>query len=343
VGELRLLIEGIGGVGGVLAGELVRAGQAPVLITGNPEIAAAINRDGLRVTTPEADYMVRAEVFAALDQLPAERRFDAALLIMKAQGVVAAAQQTMPHLVDHGYVVTCQNGIVEDAVAEAIGAERVVSGIIGWGASMHAPGVYERTGPGKNHLGELEGGNTPRVEALGRILARAMPIELSANMRGALWSKLAINCMITTPCALTGQTLGEMLSTRRARLAALTIYREVIDTAEALGVKLEKIAVSPRLLYLPADAGALRRAGLDLLAKIIGRRYRKLRSSSLQSLERGRRTEIDFLNGHVVQRAGEVGVRVPMNASLVRMIHEIEAGERKMSPSNLDALLGALG
>jgi len=340
--ELRFLIQGIGGVGGVLAGELLRAGHAPVLITGNPDIARALNQDGLRVTTPAGSFTARAQAYASPVELPADARFDFSLLVMKAQRVVEGARAALPHLTDDGYVVTCQNGIVEDAVVEAIGAGRVVSGIIGWGATMHAPGVYERTGPGGNHLGELDGQLTQRVRALAQLLQQAGPTEVSTNILGALWSKLAINCTITTPGALTGQTLGALLATAPARRAALRIYSEVIETAEALGVQLEKIAVSPRLLYLARDAGPLTRLGKDLVVRMVGRKYRRLRSSSLQSLERGRKTEIDFLNGHVVRKAEEAGVAAPANAALVRMIKEIEAGEREMSPANLEPLLAAI-
>lgn len=89
--------------------------------------------------------------FSSLAELPADARFDIALLVMKAHSVVRVAGDTIPFLKPQdGFVVTLQNGIVEDAVAEAVGSNRVIAGITGWGATLHGPGIVERTGPGRS-------------------------------------------------------------------------------------------------------------------------------------------------------------------------------------------------
>ncbi len=340
----RILIEGIGGVGGVIAGGLIRAGHEPVLVTGNPDITRAIERSGLRVRTPRGEERFQAQVHTRVEDVPREAPFDIALLVMKATAVVEAAEQTAPLLEPSaGYLVTLQNGIVEDDVAAAVGAHRVVSGIVGWGATMHAPGDLERTSEGELHVGELDGTIGPRVRRLARLLEPVTPVVTTGNIRGALWSKLAINCIITSGGAVTGETLGEMLRDPATRRAFLGLYREVVDTAEACGVRLERIAAPPGLLYLPAGAGALRRGVKDLIMRFVGRRYGALRSSSLQSIERGRPTEIDYLNGYVVRRAEEAGVPVPLNRALVAMIKEIEAGERPLRRDNVRELMAAGG
>ncbi len=333
----RILIQGIGGIGGVTAARLIRAGYSCLLVTGNEEIADAINEGGLRVTTPRETFTQQARAFPTLEDLPGVR-FDLSLLLMKAHSVVETARRTVPLLEPWGYVVTCQNGIVEDDVAAAIGKKRVVSGIVGWGGTMHGPGVYEKTGPGSIHVGELDGGLSDRVQELSSVLESVTPVVIHKNIRGALWSKLAINSIITTLGALTGETLGVMLAEKRIRGVALVLYSEVVGTAEAAGVKLEKIVAHPKLLYLPPDPFPGERWLKDLLARIVARRYGRLRSSMLQSLERGRRSEIDFLNGHVVRKAREVDVAVPLNEALVRMIKEIESGDRPICMQNMDEL-----
>lgn len=339
---MRVLIAGLGGIGGVMAGELVRAGHEPVLLSGNPDIARAIEADGLRYTTPAGSWTVSTRAWPTAADLPDGTRVDAALLAMKATRVLEAARDVAPLLADDGFVVTLQNGLVEDAVAEVVGAERIVSGIIGWGGTLHAPGVVERTSAGATHLGELDGSDTPRLRELSALLEPTGEIVTTANIRGALWSKLAINACITTLGAVTGQTLGEMLADRRARRLFLAVYAEVVDTATALGITLERVAADPYLLYLPRDAGWLTRVRKDLLARVVGLKYRRLRSSSLQSLERGRPTEVEFLNGHVVARAAEVGVPTPLNAALTAMVHELESGEREIHPRNLGPLVALL-
>jgi 2-dehydropantoate 2-reductase len=337
--EPDLLVEGIGGLGGIIAARLIQAGYHPALVTGNPTIASAINEHGLRITTPEGKTSVPAKAYASLANLPHDRSFDAAYLLMKANNVLDAARATLPFLAPGGYVVTLQNGIVEDAVAEKIGAERVIGALIGWGGTMHAPGLYEKTSGGSTHIGELDGSLSERVRALGQILETFAPVVVTTNIYGALWSKLAINCVITTLGALTGDTLGVILQDKRMRQVFLRTYREVVDTAEALGIALERVAADPKLLYLPKDSGPLTAFLKDVLAQIVGRRYGRIKSSSLQSLERGRKTEIDYLNGYVVEKASVANVDVPVNAALVRMVKEIEGGARRISSDNVADLL----
>ncbi len=335
---MRILIEGIGGVGGVVAGELIRAGHKPTLVSGNVEIANAIGRRGLRVKTPEKSFEVHPEVNASLDELKSDAKFDAALLIMKANRVLKAAKDSLAVLAPGGFVVTFQNGIVEDSVAEVVGKQRVVSAIIGFGATMHQPGEYERTSGGKIHLGEMDSPPSDRTKTLGKILSAVTAIDLNSNMRGALWSKLAINCIVTSIGGLTGMGLGQMLSEQKLRNIFLGVYREVIDTAEAAGIRLEKIAANPKLLYLPQNASHLTRLYKDFLLRMVGRKYAGLKSSIIQSLERARPTEIDYLNGHVVQTAENLGLSVPLNRRIVEMISEIENGSRVMGLGNLREL-----
>ncbi len=330
-----ILIEGIGGIGGVVAARLIQADYNPTLVTSNPQITEAINQNGLRLTTET----IPAKAYTTLTDLPAEQRFDAAYLLMKANTVVEAAKQTLPFLTREGYMVTFQNGIVEDAVAAAVSAPRIISGIIGWGGTMTAPGIYDKTTPGETHLGELSGELSYRLGNLAKAMESAAPVVVTRNIRGALWSKLAINCTITTLGALTGDTLGVMLQERRVRDVFARTYSEVINTADALNIKLERIAANPRLLYVPSDANAITRFVKDVLVQFVGRRYGNMKASMLQSLERGRKTEIDFLNGYVVEQAKRVNVPTPVNAALVTLIKEIEAGTRTIDRKNLDDLL----
>ena len=335
VAKQRILIEGIGGIGGVVAAQMIRAGLSPTLVTGNAKIADAINRSGLDLTTPSQEFIVPARAFTSLTELPSAAKFDAVYLLMKANGVVDAARESLSLLAKDGYVVTFQNGIVEDSVARTVGPERVVSAVIAWGGEMLSPGVYEKTSGGKTFVGELDGTLSRRVMDLGLTLKSSAEVIISPNIQGVLWSKLAINSMITTMGALTGQKLGQMLRGARVRSIFLSIHREVIDTARALGISLEAVATKPQLFYFSRDANFLTKWFKHILMGRVGFKYRNVKSSSLQSLERGRKTEIDFLNGYVVRKAKEAGVDVPVNEAVVRLVKEIEAGKRANDPKNL--------
>jgi 2-dehydropantoate 2-reductase len=125
----------------------------------------------------------------------------------------------------------------------------------------------------------------------------------------------------------------------------LAVVSEVVDVATAHGIVMEPVGgtLDIQRLYLPPHRRQ-RSFGLDLVPRsaiilAVGFKFRRLKSSMLQSLERGRRPEIDFLNGYVVRMGAERGVPTPVNAGLVDMIHEIEAGQRLISPANLEDLL----
>lgn len=337
----RILLEGIGGVGGVFAGRLIAAGFEPVLVTHNPAITAAIAARGVRAKTPESEVHAAAAPCTRLEEAAAGGPYAMAFLMMKSQGVVDAAVRTLPLLEPGGVLVTFQNGIVEDAVAPVIGMDRIVSVIVAWGATMHEPGVYEKTTPGATHLGMLDGCASPRFDAVRGAVAAVTQAIVRDNMRGALWGKLAINAAMTTMGALLAQPLGPMLANAQARRLFLRVYTEVIDTCAACGVHVEGIAADPMLFHLPRKAGLLSRVKKDLTLRYFGHKYRDTKGSMLQSLERGRPTEIAYLNGYVVEKAREHGLQVPLNAALVRMIGEIEAGQRAIGLHNLPELAAA--
>jgi len=338
----RLLLMGCGSVGGVIAGGLVRAGHDVTIVTHNEEIRRNIHEDGLRVITPEEKWAVPAAAYTRLEEVAGP--FDAAYLAMKATEVEQAAREVAGYLGPQGYAVTLQNGVVEDRVGALLGRERVIGALVGWGATMHAPALYEMTSHGELVIGELDGQVTPRIQLLKATLEAVAPTTISANIYGALWSKLAINCVITPLGAVTGQLLGQMLRRNAARRLALAITSEVVDVAEAHGIVLEPVGGTLNIhrLYLPPSRRAAG-LGFDLLPQhalmlLVGIKFRRLKSSMLQSIERGRRAEIDFMNGYVVERGQEKGVPTPVNAALAGMVREIEAGRRQANPGNLAEL-----
>lgn len=347
----RILLMGCGAVGGVLAGGLIHAGHKVEIVTHNPEISKAIAEEGLRLTTPAGLRTLPAAVCAdACPDLDAVTGpFDIILLAMKATEVEDAAREIRPQLGPETVVVTLQNGIVEDRVRAILndGADRtpVIGAIVGWGATMHAPGIYEMTSAGKTTIGELDGAIIDRLQLVRAALDSAVPTVMTDNIYGALWSKLAINAVVTTLGAVSGQRLGQMLRRAAVRRLALAVISEVLDVAAALDIDLQPVAETldlHRLYQSPHQR--MRRLLPNALPKhlimyAVGLKFRRLKSSMLQSLERGREPEIAFMNGYVVDRAREVGVPVPINAALTEMVLEIAAGKRQSEPRNLHALL----
>ncbi len=340
-----ILIEGIGGIGGVVSAHLIKSGYNVTLLTSNQKITDAIRKNGIQVVSSAGSVNFHADVYTNLEDLPQGAKYDIIFLIMKATSVVDAAVRSLNYLKSDGYLASFQNGIVEDDIANAIGGpEKLLAVTIAWGGSMHAPGVYEKTSKaGKQFVGELNGEITPRLLELKEILSAVTDTVATDNIYGIKWSKLALNATITSFGVITGLTVGEMMKRRYILDMFLHEYREVIDTALGNNIKLEKVAADPFILYGPKDAGWFTRHKLILIARIIGIKYKKLRSSSLQSLERGRKTEIEFLNGYVVKKAHEKNIPVPVNELVVKMVHEIEDKKRVSKPENVLEMKKELG
>jgi len=339
---VHILVQGIGGVGGLLAGELLRAGVELTLVTGNPTITAAINRNGIAISTPDDSFQVAASASTALTDLPPGQSFDCAYLTMMAGGVVDAARAALPLLKDNAYFVAFQNGFVEDAIGNAVGNERVISATVALGSSMEAPGMYRRTSAGRIIIGEMDGRRSQRLDRLRSTLSHVVDTEISRNIVGVLWGKLVWNGAVSCLCAISGKLLGELFDFEIGRELFFLAFREAIDTATAQGVDIEPVIVDPRDYYLaPSDSVSRRDEILERLAGFV-EMYAGVTPSTLESLKRGRKSEIDFLNGYILEKANASGIKLPLNEAVIKMVHEIEAGSRMIDPGNLDELYATL-
>ncbi len=332
----RMALLGCGGVGGTIAAHLLRAGHPALeLVTHNPEIAARIARAGIELREHEQVHRVPVRATVELAQL--EGDFDLILLAMQPPQLEAAVHEARERLRPGGAFVVFQNGLCEQRVAAIVGERSVIGAIVAWGASMVAPGVYERTSPGGFTIGTLHGSVHPLEAELTRWLETIGPVQRTSNLLGARWSKLAINCAISSLGTIGGQRLGNLLRYRFARRLGLEVITEAVLVARAQGVKLEKVAgtldldwvcLSPRERYQFGSPSLFAKHAL-LLA--VGARFRRLRSSMLAAIERGREPAVEFLNGEVVRHGEASGVPTPLNRAVVATIKAIAAG--KAAPS----------
>ncbi len=339
---MKIAVVGIGAVGGVVASRIAPE-FAPVLISKNKDIYQKIKTEGLRLVLPSGEEKVsHFSVFTSFREQ--SERFDVILLCTKANSVLEAAKEGFLYLTDNGFIVSFQNGIVEDLLLKVIPEGKLIGGIIGFGATMHKSGVVEMTSKGEIVIGELNGKVSERVKALKSILDSVIDTRITENIWGAKYSKLLINACITTMGAVSGLTLGEMLSRKEFRGIFRRILYEGVEVAKGKGIKLEKIS-GVKIEKLAASKRevegkfCLSRFYKDLIIRIIGMKYSKLKSSMLQSLERGRKTEVDFINGIIVLYAKETGFPAVINEKLVEIVHDIEGGKREIGVKNLELLL----
>ena len=331
----RFLVVGCGGIGGLVAAHLFAHDHDITVLTTNTQIASAINAHGFRVTGDERVNSVRGNAFTAL--APQTAGFDYILLATQPPQVEEAARDVLPFLAPQGAMVTFQNGLCEERIAKIAGKDRVLGGVVAWGASMHEPGVYERTSPGGFVLGRMDGAQDERLEPLAFALGSIGETIISSNLAGARWSKLAINCAITSLGALGGERLGVLMRHRFMRRLALEIMTEVVLASRAAGVRLEKVSGTLDLDWIAltdAERSAVGSTGLfakHAILLAVGTRFRKMRSSMLAAIERGRPPAVDFLNGEISRRGQMFGIATPINAAIQAEVHAVAA--KRKTPS----------
>jgi len=337
---MRAAIVGCGSLGGVIA---VRLAQDPgielCVLNHNPAIAAAAARRGLLLTGPSRHPLAARPLLCASP--PAgSTPFDVVILATKANGLRELCASLLPALAPGGVLVTLQNGLIGLELVEAFGPERVIPGAVLWGASMTEPGSYRITATGPFILGDSLGrSETPALRAAAALLARVFPVRTSAAIRGVLWSKLAINCAFTALGALSGLRFGALARRGSVRRQLLAIGAEVLAAAGSQGVRLEALTggLDLRRLLEPGGYAPFLRHALILA---LGWKHRRTESAMLDSLRRGRPTEIDFLNGFIADLAERAGLPAPWNRSIRELVRELEAGRLAPHPANLALLAG---
>lgn len=326
-----------------MSASLLHQGADVVPLTRNGLVADAVEADGFITRGESSLGVVRGKVYGSLPKKV--EPFDYVILATQPPEVEDAAEQHAGHLREGGAMVVLQNGLCELRVADRIGAHRVIGAVVAWGASMIEPGVFERTSAGGFTVGRLDGTVDPVLADLALHLEAVGPTETTQNLLGARWSKLAINCAISALGTVAGDRLGVLMRRRFVRRLALEVMSEVTAVAHAEGIALEKVSGTLDLDWLELTE-AERKAKLGsagLLAKhslllAVGTRYRRLRSSMLRAIERGRPPAVDFLNGEVVARGERHGMATPINAALQREVHAIAAGKRRSSMETLERI-----
>ena len=185
------------------------------------------------------------------------------------------------------------------------------------------------------------------MRRVAELLEAVGPVTITENLRGARWSKLALNCAVSALGTVAGERLGPLVRQRRYRRLALEIMTEAVVVARAEGVRLEKVAGTLDLEWVAlTDVDRAARMSAALTAKhalllAVGLRYRRMRSSMLAAIERGRTPAIEFLNGEIVSRGARHGLPTPVNARIVETVWAIAKGTTTSSRATLDRICGA--
>ena len=313
---MKIAVIGAGAMGGSYGGLLAKAGAEVRLIDTWEEHVAAIRAHGLRVDGAPGDATVAVSAATAPDE---GETADAAIVFTDANNTRAAAETAARMLAPGGFAVTFQNGIGNvEILQEAVGSDRALGGSSMCSAATVGPGHVRLTHLRGTSIGEIDGAERPRSDALIAAMRGAgLPTERVPDVMGQIWQKFVVNCAVNALSAVTGLRTGEV-----ARLPETAAFRDrLLDETMAV------IAAKNIALPNPGVADALR----------AGSRKSFNRPSMLQHVNAGRRTEIDALNGALVREAKALGVPVPANEALVALLKGRElARMRAVNEPGLD-------
>ena len=341
---MRIGIVGAGAIGSVVGGLLTRAGQDVTLIDQWPDHVEAMKRSGLRLSGTCGDHVVRVRALHVHELQSVTTPFDAVFIAVKSYDTEWATALALPYLAQpDGVVVDFQNGINDERVAAVAGRQRTLGCVITIGAGLYDAGHAMRTDTQAIgfKIGELDGRQTERARRLAEIMTDVAKSVVTTNLFGERWSKLTVNCMANPLAGLSGLGSAEIRTEPGTARIAVQVAAEAITVGRACGHEVEPIFGIEARRFVDAAAG---RDAERLLADMAAgaKHLAGGRPSMLQDVMRGRRTEIDYLNGHVVGEGRRVGVKTPFNETVVRLVHEHGVGTLTPHPKNLDPLLRML-
>jgi len=331
---MNVAIYGAGSLGTILGAYITKNGIDIDLISRNRSHIEGLKANGARITgTIEMTVPVKA-------LLPEEisKQYDIVFLLTKTQDNANTLQSIIPHLADDGVICTLQNGLPERSVAEIIGENRTFGCTIAWGATMVGNGVCELTSdPESISFGLGSFSTNPdnnKISSLKKILESMGPVEVEPNFIGVRWSKLLINSAFSGMSAVLGCTFGEAAGNKASRRCIQRIIKECIDVAQKANIRIEPVQgkdISKLLDYRTK----LKEYISFLIIPMAIRKHRLIKASMLQDLEKGKKTEVDEINGVVCSYGETYHCPTPYNDTVVKLIHEIEEGKIQPGFGNL--------
>lgn len=300
----RIAVVGAGAVGGYFGGLLAHAG-APVIMIGRQAFVDAVGNGALVLDTLQSCKNVRVE---ASTELSAVQGADLILFCVKTTDNAATAQALAPFVRPGATVVSLQNGIDNTEQIRAAANIDALPAAVYVAASTPQPGHVKHVGRGDLIIGP----EREQTKKLAGVFERAnIPCRISANIEGELWIKLISNCALNAVSALGRARYGRIAGNSDARKVLQSVVDEVLAVARAAnvvlpGVENSESAMAGAMMVATQMAGAL--------------------SSTAQDINRGRRTEIDSLNGYIARRGAELGVPTPVNHALFTLVKLMEGG-----------------
>jgi 2-dehydropantoate 2-reductase len=338
----KIAIVGTGANGASIGADLTLAGEDVVFIEQWPAHVEAMRAHGVTIDMPERTLTVDVRTLHLCEVATLRERFDAVLLLVKAYDTRWAAHLITPYLRDHGLMAGVQNGMTTGVVAEVVGPDRTMGAVIEITSAMMIPGVVERhSGPERSWfaVGGIHPATRGREEELAALLRHSGKVEIVRDIEATKWMKLVSNATTLVPTAILGMSMVDAANVPQMRDLMLRAGQEALDATLALGNPILPI------FGLEADDVARPETVVETLLDTLlaGFVLPHSMTTVLQDWTKGRRSEVDDINGHVVQTLTQVGRAAPVNAAIVELAHAIERGALTPDPSNLELLVERSG
>src|SRR5882762_4285728 len=331
-------VYGAGAIGGTTGAALARAGHEVLLVDSSAPHVEAINAGGLTVDRDGATTTTRVRAVTP-DGLGDNLGF--VLLAVKSHHTADALRGITPRLAPGGTIVSLQNGLSEELIAEAIGAERTVGCLVNWAADWVAPGRILHGGHGAFVLGELDGRLTPRVRELARLLSAVEEAPVTDNIWGYKWAKLIYGALLFGTAVVDAHVYEVVEQSDHVQRVLVGIVGEGLAVADKAGVRVEPFDEFDPAWYSAAqggDAAARKRAMASIAAHY--RAHTKTKTGIWRDLAvRKRKTEVDGQLGVLARKGESLGVAMPLTRGLIGIIRDLEDGRRQMNWKNFDPLV----
>ena len=336
----KIAIVGSGANGTSIGVDVARAGHDVTLIDQWPAHVEAMRKNGATVAMPEETLVQQVNALHLCEVCTLKEPFDVVLVVTKAYDARWSSQLIEPWLKEDGLLVAVQNGMTAGTVAEVVGPERTLGCVIEISSGLFTPGIVERHSPPARSwfaVGSFHPATKGREGEVAELLSHAGACEIVDDILAAKWMKLVSNCTTLATTACLGKSIVDAESVPGMRAFMLRAGQEALDVGAAVGHERRPIlGMSERDVR---DSNRLVETMLDRLME--GFILPGTRGVVLQDWEKGRKSELDNLNGHVARTAREAGIAAPACEAVSEVARRIERGDLELGVENL-ALLNDL-
>ena len=334
----RIAFLGTGAQGASIAADFALAGLDVTFIDQWPDHIEAIRKNGITVNLPTRTINAKVPALHLCQVAEIKQPFDIVFLVVKAYDTKWACELIKPVLAPDGLIVGLQNGMTHEDIANIVGRDRAIGAVIEIASNMWVPGVTNRQNDHDESwfaLGALDPKTQERVESVAKLLRNSGRVEVMDDIRSAKWMKLVVNAAELIPSAILNMPLNDAARYPGMLEVMRQAGYEAMQAAQADGAKIIPIIGMP-----PITTNHPERY-VDQIFDEVLKTFSKPDTlvTSLQDWRKGRRAEVQEVNGWVVDILRSHGRNAPMNRRVVELGFEIEAGKREASPENLKLMI----